>query len=178
MAIKFFEKCQPSEATVRTVSRFLYQAEAQFGGVILGIVTWYLSHWEDTEKYPGARLVFTETFAGLSIIYGSILIWTWNWFPTCYAVINFVFCVAFFAAYGATIEWDCDENWMGWKVLIGESYKSCWKAVESFTFINGFCFLVSTICALKTTWSAEAHRMHMLYRKSSHGSSTAPTEQV
>jgi hypothetical protein len=33
MAIKYFEKCQPSEATVRIVSRFLYQAEALFGGV-------------------------------------------------------------------------------------------------------------------------------------------------
>ncbi|KIW67329.1 hypothetical protein PV04_06592 [Phialophora macrospora] len=178
MAIKYFEKCQPSETTTRNLSRFLYQAEALFGGVILGIVSWYLSHWRDTEKYPGARLVFTEIFAGLSIIYGSILIWTWNWYPRCYAVMNSIFCLAFFAAFGAVIEWDCNENWMGWEMLIGESYKACWKTVEAFTFINGFCFLCSTIFALTTTSSAEAHRMHIPYRKGSHGSSVPPTEQV
>jgi hypothetical protein len=93
-------------------------------------------------------------------------------------VLNFVFSLAFFAAFGAIIEWDCDENWMGWKMVIGESYKACWKTVEAFTFINGFCFLTSTIYALKTPSAAEAHHMHLTYRKSSHGSSTAPTAEV
>ncbi|EXJ68160.1 uncharacterized protein A1O5_08775 [Cladophialophora psammophila CBS 110553] len=173
-----FEKVtKPSETVVRNVSRFLYQAEALFGGIILGIVSWYLSHWQDTERYPGARLCFTEIFAGFAIIYGSILIWTYNWFPYLFAVINFIFSLAFFSAFGALIEWDCDKNWVGWKANIGGSYKACWKATEAFTFIAAFFFLVSTVFACMTTSATTEHHMPMYHRKAS-GTSSTPETQV
>ncbi|OAL33436.1 hypothetical protein AYO20_07292 [Fonsecaea nubica] len=172
-----FEKIsKPNEVVIRNVSRFLYQAEALFGGIILGIVSWFLAHWQDTEKYPGARLCFTEIFAGIAIMYGSILIWTYNWYPVCAAVINCILSLAFFSAFGALIEWDCPENWVGWEELIGEGYKACWKTTEAFTFIAGFFFLVSTIFAVMTTSTTTEHHMHMVHRKASGTSSTAETQ--
>lgn len=118
---------------------------------MLGIVSWYLAHWNDTEKYPGARLCFTEIIAGLATVYGSIFIWTWDWFPRLSALINLLFSLAFFAAYGALIAWEYDKNWVGWKADMGESYKACWRAVEAFTFINGVLFLHSAGFALENS---------------------------
>ncbi|KIX91928.1 uncharacterized protein Z520_12364 [Fonsecaea multimorphosa CBS 102226] len=174
--MKFEKISKPSGGIVRNTSRFLYQAEALFGGIILGIVSWYLSHWRDTEKYPGARLCFTEVFAGFAIMYGSIAIWTYNWFPICFAVINFIFSLAFFSAFGALIEFDCDKNWVGWEVNVGKGYKACWKTTEAFTFIAAFCFLVSTVFALMTKSATTEHHIHMMHRKASGTSSTAETQ--
>jgi hypothetical protein len=53
-------------------------------------------------------------------------------------LVNLPFTVAFFAAFGAIIEWDCNDNWVGWEAEIGKSYKACWKTIEAFTFISGF----------------------------------------
>lgn len=66
------------------------------------------------------------------------------------ALNNLMFALAFFAAFGAFNEFDCDDNWHGWKTTIGKDYLACWKAAEAFCFISGFSWLVSAFLAYPT----------------------------
>jgi len=60
---------------------------------------------------------------------------------------DLAFALGFFAAFGSLNEFDCEENWQGWGQTVGKRYLDCWRTVEAFCFISGFCWLVATVLA-------------------------------
>ncbi|EHY59520.1 hypothetical protein HRR83_001202 [Exophiala dermatitidis] len=167
---------KPSDKVVRNLAKVFYLSEACFAAIVLGIVSWFLSHYEDTPVYPAARLIWTEIIAALAILYCATLVFTFDYYPACFAMINMFFALAFFASFGAVENFDCDDNWMGWRSEYGEPYRPCWRATAAFTFLSGFFWLVSVLLAYWTPINKEPH--HILPRKPSHGSSTIASEQV
>ncbi|KAL6246633.1 hypothetical protein RBB50_006872 [Rhinocladiella similis] len=157
---------------LRLLSRGFYIWESICAAVVLGINSWYLANYNDTPVYPQARLVYTEIIAGLAIPMANVFAWIYNVVPRFLAMVNLFFSLAFFSAFGALIEFDCDKNWNGWTQGMGESYHSCWRATEAFCFIGAFFWLCSAVLSFFTP-RVEA-QAHMPYRKHSQ----TPSEQV
>ncbi|KAK5309355.1 hypothetical protein LTR93_012233 [Exophiala xenobiotica] len=164
--------------TLALLSRGLYISESCCAArliqlfVVLGINSWYLSNYNDTPVYPQARLIYAETIAGLAIPLANVLAWIYNIVPKFLALIDLFFSLAFFSAFGALIEFDCDKNWHGWEAGVGGSYRACWRATEAFCFIGAFFWLCSAFLAFFTPTTGE--RTHLPHRKHSQ----TPSEQV
>ena len=142
---------------------------------MLGINSWYLSHYNDTPVYPQARLIYVEIIAGLAIPLANLFAWMYDCFPRFLTLVNLFFSLAFFAAFGLLIEFNRDKNWLGWQTDVGKHYRPCWKAIESFCFIGAFFWL----CSAYFAWYTPSCGRTILHRKkSSTNSSSAPSEQV
>ncbi|KAK7887784.1 hypothetical protein LTR67_009687 [Exophiala xenobiotica] len=160
--------------TLALLSRGLYISESCCAAVVLGINSWYLSNYNDTPVYPQARLIYTEIIAGLAIPLANVLAWIYNVVPKFLALINLFFSLAFFSAFGALIEFDCDKNWHGWEGDVGESYRACWRATEAFCFIGAFFWLCSALLAFFTPSAGAQTHLQLPHRKHSQ----TPSEQV
>ncbi|KIX02216.1 uncharacterized protein Z518_08155 [Rhinocladiella mackenziei CBS 650.93] len=165
--------------TLCWLSRCFYVFESICAGIVLGINSWYLSHYNDTPVYPEARLIYTEIIAGIAIPLANLLAWLYNCFPKFLMLVNLFFSLAFFSAFGALIEFDCDENWAGWRREMGPDYRAFWRATEAFCFIGAFFWLCSAFFAWFTP-SCQATNTHTFlhHKRQSTESSTAPVEQV
>ncbi|KAJ9494362.1 hypothetical protein H2202_010145 [Exophiala xenobiotica] len=173
-------------STLALLSRGLYISESCCAALVLGINSWYLSNYNDTPVYPQARLIYTEIIypqarliyteiiAGLAIPLANVLAWIYNVVPKFLALINLFFSLAFFSAFGALIEFDCDKNWHGWEGDVGESYRACWRATEAFCFIGAFFWLCSAFLAFFTPSAGAQTHLHLSQRKHSQ----TPGEQV
>ncbi|KAK5554025.1 hypothetical protein LTR46_008132 [Exophiala xenobiotica] len=155
--------------TLALLSRGLYISESCCAALflVLGINSWYLSNYNDTPVYPQARLIYTEIIAGLAIPLANVLAWIYNVVRKFLALINLFVSLAFFSAFGALIEFDCDKNWNGWEGDVGESYRACWRATEAFCFIGAFFWLCSAFLAFFTPSAGAQTHLHLYQRKHS-----------
>ncbi|KEF54266.1 uncharacterized protein A1O9_09432 [Exophiala aquamarina CBS 119918] len=135
-----------TKTTVIRVSRGVYVTLAWYASIVLGITAWYLAHYDETRFYPQARLIYTIIIAGIACATAPLIACfglNLKWMP----LFNICLALAFFAAFGSVMEWDCDEHWADWRAHIGEPHTAYWKTLEAFTFISGFFWLVSSVLA-------------------------------
>ncbi|EXJ77952.1 hypothetical protein A1O3_09111 [Capronia epimyces CBS 606.96] len=129
--------------------------------------------------------------AALALLYTATLVFTFDLYPRCFALINMFFSLAFFSCFGALENFDAADNWRGWRSEYGEPYRPCWRAASAFTFLSGFFWLGSVLLACWTPVNKEHQHdphdnnnhnnfLHFHHRKPSaaSGSSTAASEQV
>jgi len=164
--------------TLRWLSRCLYLSETVYAIIILGLVSWFLSYYDETPKYPHGTLVYIEIVAGLAIPVGNVLAWVYDCVPKFLMLVNLCFSLAFFAAFGAMNNWDCPKNWTAWRVDVSPNYKPCWRAAEAFCFITAFTYLCSAILSWFTPKGQQEHHLPMYQKRHSVDSSIAPTQQV
>ncbi|KAF2255070.1 integral membrane protein [Trematosphaeria pertusa] len=136
----------------RMVSLFLRFAQFVCSAIVLGLVAYFLHQRDKYGVGPLGRSIYTEIVAALSVIFS--LIWM---IPTTSSIINYAtdlfFSAAWFAAFGALVDWYYDVNcgsiwhWGGIRFR-GGNYCSKWNAAQAFSFLAAIFWFASFLLGI------------------------------
>ncbi|RJE21512.1 integral membrane protein [Aspergillus sclerotialis] len=125
--------------------------EVASGAVVAGTIGQYLSEYYRT--FGEAQAIYTEVVAAISILTGLIGPFagsiTWP--------LDIILCLAWFASFGALFralaDFNCDGSYVD---NFGGPITNCarWKAGESFAFISGFLWLVTSVLGV-ISWTQQ-----------------------
>jgi len=125
-------------------------AEIAFAAIVAGVIGSYLHDFDGSSAPPGARFIYTEVVAGISILLG--LIWL---IPFTSGFINwpleFLLSAAWFAAFGLLVnaihKYGCGSIW-NWAHFDDDRTCDKFRAGEAFSFLSAILWLVSTLLGL------------------------------
>ena len=119
--------------------------------VVAGIIGSYLHSYDSTNTWPGARFIYTEVIAGLSILLallwllpfaGGFIHWPADLFIS----------VAWFAAFGLLVNYlhgsECNSATFDWSGITNGGVCNRWKASEAFSFLSAIFWLASAVVGL------------------------------
>ena len=115
---------------------------------MLGIVGHFIDQYHHNgHNGPIGREIYTEVIATVTTFFSFIwlLPFTFNFL---HYPLDFLFSVAWFAAFGALVNWIHKVNCGGafeWGGLASGTYCGRWKAAEAFSFISACLWLASAL---------------------------------
>ncbi|KAF4304219.1 hypothetical protein GTA08_BOTSDO08150 [Botryosphaeria dothidea] len=132
----------------RLVSIFLRFGEFVSAAVCLGISAYFIHRYHDGERnLPNGRTIYTIVIAAVSLV--TSLIWMIPFTGTFFHYpFDFILSLAWFASFGALVEYIHDANCgtaFGWRGLYRGSFCDKWRANEAFAFISACFWLASTL---------------------------------
>jgi hypothetical protein len=135
----------------RLVSICLRVGELAFAAVVAGIIGSYLHGFDATHSWPGARFIYTEVIAAISILLA--IIWL---LPFAGGFIHWpadlILCAAWFAVFGLLVNFihgtNCSSSVFDWAGITRGGVCNRWKASEAFSFLSAIFWLASTIVGL------------------------------
>ena len=119
--------------------------------MVAGIIGSYLHSYDATNSWPGARFIYTEVIAGLSILLA--LLWL---LPFAGGFIHWpadlLISVAWFAVFGLLVNYlhgsDCNSGVFDWTNVTTRDVCGRWKASEAFSFLSALFWLASAVVGL------------------------------
>jgi len=135
----------------RLVSICLRVGELAFAAVVAGIIGSYLHGYDATNSWPGARFIYTEVIAGISILLA--LLWL---LPFAGGFIHWpadlILSAAWFAAFGLLVNYvhgtNCTGSTFDWAGITQGGVCNRWRASEAFSFLSALFWLVSAIVGI------------------------------
>jgi len=130
----------------RLVSICLRTGELAFAAVVAGIIGSYLHSHDASHSWPGARFIYTEVVAGVSILLA--LLWL---LPFAGGFIHWpadVFLsLAWFAVFGLLVDYihgtNCRGSVFDWAGITQGGVCNRWKASEAFSFLSAIFWIAS-----------------------------------
>lgn len=119
--------------------------------MVAGIIGSYLHGYDQTNSWPGARFIYTEVVAGVSILFA--LCWL---LPFTGAIIHWpadiIISLAWFAVFGLLVNYingtNCDSSVFNWAGLTQGGVCNRWKASEAFSFLSAIFWLASAVVGI------------------------------